>query len=795
MSVAKDVTAKYPHVEFYAVSCKVHRDVCAQHTIRGYPTVHAFPAKSETSSVIGNRASEQAIIDALKLDEIVEVAKDRKLVDGAHDTDDEEDSDGQEADNAGDTADNDEDSDGQEADNDNGETEDTAEDSNEPDDTDDVETGSAAKLKARGGESNASKASTNEKGESANTGTDGDEDGDATGTEETDENADSEEGDEDSEDIDPDDSEEDVLDLNKMAPPVGDTSDEDGTGATQDDESEVDSNADSEAESHEEDSEDGDNEEDSKASDDSEEDETGDNESDEDEEETETDEDLDQGARNDAPRGVKGISQAVKEFREENKNGRRPGAGANKGKKLTRDMDKWKELIAKKKQEFEKRKRGRLGRGKKGIVVEEVKEGATSVMKANTPGTFEYKERIEKLLAKINKLRKKRGLPAMTSPIVATKKSQMPLKKEVKEPGFVRKQGEKLPIVKRVFKMSEEEQLILDASLSFMAGLKYGVFMSNDSLTEKQKSALKGWLDLMSVSLPPEWGLHSLIDELNENIDMVSQSNDNLLRILRKHPLPRHTWSPSCMNRGPSQASQGFSCGTWKLLHTATVGIAEQRGGLNLVESGAVDADTRVFSPMDAADTIREYLAHFFGCVECRNHFIAQYDQCSFRRCDRLTEFAPMATAEDWKQLALWLFEVHNDVNVRVAHERIEREMESVKTTRYRMDRLKREDEIKHLYPSLEQCFQCFDENGAFDEANVFAFLERTYWSAPDVTADKLLQYRGEEGSGSGFFWLFVIIVLVAVYVLRVRKVDGLSRTVNAAVVKGRQIGGKKRSA
>ena len=500
---------------------------------------------------------------------------------------------------------------------------------------------------------------------------------------------------------------------------------------------------------------------------------------------------------NDAPRGGIDISEAVKAYREENKaNGRRPGAGAQKGKTIARDMDKWKELIAQKRQQYEKKEKGRLGRGKKekgGQNGQQIdKAGATIVMKANTPGTAEYKDRMDKLLKKINKLRKRRGLPPMTSPIVGTKKSQQPLKKEVRKPRL----PEKLPVVKRMFKMTEEEELILDASLSFVAGLKYGVFMSSDSLTTKQKDALKGWLDLMSVSLPPEWGLHSLIDELNDNTESISQSNENLLRILRKHLLPRRVWSPSCMRPG---SPQGFSCGMWKLLHTSTVGIAEQRGGLNLVQAGVVDSGTRIFTPADAADTIREYLAHFFGCIECRNHFLAQYDQCSFRRCDRLTDNAPVATAEDWKQLALWLWEVHNGVSVHVAHERINREMESknVKTTRFRMARLKRDDEIKHLYPSLEQCFQCFDEDGSWEEENVFEFLESTYWSKPDVTADRLLQYRGEEGSGSGFIWIFVIIVLAAIYMLRGRKVLGLQRTVNAALVTGRKTirGTKKRSA
>lgn len=809
MELAKSVTEQYPLVEFYAVSCKAHRDVCSEHTIRGYPTVHAWKANNDTSSILGSsRNSEKAVIEALELDKIV-VQEDRKLVD-----EDEEDAGGDtETDHDGNDTEDDggnieEDGDLQE----DLEAQHSSKDEDDEEDTDNARPGVGGRV---------AKASDNDSDENNSEGSADEHETDETGTEEDDADADSNEEDvdaavnvdsdgdtgteeetepvakhhmvppandeDDSDAGDESDSNADVIDFNKMAPPEIDSEDD------TEDEPVVDDTADESA-ADKPDEEDEDQSNGSEEKEDEESNSADDDGESEENESFEEDSDEDRDRNVGAPRGGKDISEAVDAYKAEIKatNGRRPGAGAQKGRSQIRDMDKWKDLIAQKKQEFEKKKnRLHIGgkktqKGQAGVLVD--KAGATNVMKSNTPGTSEYKERMEILLKKINKFRKKRGLPPMTNPVELADKSKMPLKKIVNKPAF----REKVPIVKRIFKMTEEEQLILDASLSFMAGLKYGVFMTNDSLTAKEKGALKGWLDLMSVSLPPEWGLHSLIDELNENIESISQSQDNLLKILRKHPLPRRIWSPSCMRR---DSPQGFSCGMWKLLHTSTVGIAEQRGGLNLVRSGAVDPGTSIFSPADAADTIREYLAHFFGCIECRNHFIAQYDACSFRRCDRLTDNAGMATAEDWKQLALWLWEVHNDVSVQVGHERIERAMENIKTTRFRMAKLKREDEIKHLFPSIEQCFQCFDEDGSFDEDNVFEYLEQLYWSAPDVMADKLLQYHGEEGPGSGFFLFFVIIVFAAFYIMRGRKVDGFQRTVNAAMVQGRKLGSKKRSA
>jgi hypothetical protein len=65
-------------------------------------------------------------------------------------------------------------------------------------------------------------------------------------------------------------------------------------------------------------------------------------------------------------------------------------------------------------------------------------------------------------------------------------------------------------------------------------------------LDYKRKKALKDWFDLLSVSLPPEMGLHDLLDTLNANIDSITVSEDNLNAIIKKHYIPDSNWSKSC---------------------------------------------------------------------------------------------------------------------------------------------------------------------------------------------------------------------------------------------------------
>jgi hypothetical protein len=815
MQLAKEVTAKYPQVEFWAVSCKTHRDVCANHTIRGYPTIHSFKAGEDKSIVLGSGTNEEQIVKALQLDKPMPEV-DRKLAldgeDGSEEDEEKEEdaSDKDEAeveDEVSEAADEEKESEEVEskeakASKEDDEKEDDEESEEDAPDTPDVDDSEEDPPDADDSEDEAVKDAPDIDASEEEDAPDVDHSQeDAPGTPVVDE---SEEKGADKDSPDVDESEEDAPD----APDVDDSEEEDkdAPDAPDLDEAEEDDDKDSDeepelVESDEdevqdvEDSDEDENE-DMEDSDEDENEDIEDSDADEDEAEgrrkwrkendSPVSEDIEE-SKDRAPRDAPSITDAVNSYNAQNEanNGVKSDAGALKGKREPRDMDKWKQLIAESKKKLEKRK-AYLRKVRANVA----EPGATKIMKANTPGTTEYSERVDSLLRKINSLRKKRGVPPLKTPIEIVKKAKKALKKEIKEPRF----AEKVPVIKRLVKLTPEEENILDASLSFIAGLKYGLFMTNDALKAKQKSALQAWLDLLSVSLPPEWGLHALIDELNDNMDSVAQGRQNLLKILSKHPLPRNIHSASCRKPG---SPQGFSCGLWKLFHTATVGITEHRGGLNLLESGVVAADTHIFSPAEAAHAIREYIAHFFGCTECRKHFIAKYDECSFRRCDRLTSDATSATPDDWKQLPLWLWEVHNDVSVSVAHDRIDRQLESKSHSRAKVAHLTRADEIKHLFPSLETCFQCFDGSGSWDEDAVFEFLEATYWSGPDVMADKLLQYKDTDAytSGSGFFWFVIIVVIVGFFVTRGRKGGGgLKQSMNAALVTGRKIGGKKRS-
>jgi Erv1 / Alr family len=344
---------------------------------------------------------------------------------------------------------------------------------------------------------------------------------------------------------------------------------------------------------------------------------------------------------------------------------------------MVSDMDRFREAMAQLTNKHRVGRREPLGTHTNILKAAKIdsETGATYTMRAHTPGTPEYEVRQKNVKAHMDNLMRKQRLRS-TAPqkmfsggaggaarfdLPANHKPVMPYTKQVQKAKLVHNIVGKVPIVRRMVKLSHEEELILDASLSFITALKVGLFQNADPLSKSKKKAFQTWLDLLRITLPPEWALHELIMDLDNNLDFISQKEQNLLKFLRKHELPRQQWSRSCTKNGRIPQN-GFNCGFWKLLHVASVGIAEHRGGLNLVDANLVSKEVRLFSPNEAADAMKEYIANFFPCGPCRDHFVAAYDECRNRRCVRLSHETEDASFADWQELSKYLWEFHNDV-------------------------------------------------------------------------------------------------------------------------------------
>lgn len=264
-----------------------------------------------------------------------------------------------------------------------------------------------------------------------------------------------------------------------------------------------------------------------------------------------------------------------------------------------------------------------------------------------------------------------------------------------------------------------------DAALSFVHALKTEIFSYEDggrvSLNAVQREVFSDWIDLLSWSLPPSWILHTLINEIRNNIDIVMESEDNLMLTVSKHEAlvtgGNMNWSTQCSEYA------GYSCGLWGLLHIISMGVIERHRAV----LGARDQVSTQF----VARTMRNYIAHFFDCKQCKEYFLAMHDTCGFNHCRRFKQSQKVPSKESWSELALWVWEVHNDVNIKLAKVASKDEDSG--------DGGRNRNADVFSWPSQGECPACRGKTGKWDKDAVLSHLKRAYWYVPIIDYQHLI--------------------------------------------------------
>ena len=255
------------------------------------------------------------------------------------------------------------------------------------------------------------------------------------------------------------------------------------------------------------------------------------------------------------------------------------------------------------------------------------------------------------------------------------------------------------------------EAVYRDAALSFTYALKTEIFSNTDGLLESDKrGAFAEWIDLLYWSLPPTWMLHTLINDIRVNLDAVLMSENNMQLMVEKHHDVvndmRTTWSAQC-SKGVDGA--GYMCGIWSLFHIISIGVIERHRAV----LGARDQ----ILTKNVALTMRNYVNHFISCEECRHYFVEMFDSCGFNHCRRFEQPQQLPSQESWQEFPLWLWEVHNHINVKL----VEAKMKSSNI-------VPSSDELNMaLWPSPESCPQC-KSGDKWDTQSVIAHLKKEYW-------------------------------------------------------------------
>ena len=245
------------------------------------------------------------------------------------------------------------------------------------------------------------------------------------------------------------------------------------------------------------------------------------------------------------------------------------------------------------------------------------------------------------------------------------------------------------------------EQVFQDATSSFFATLSSSIYskqLPNDPLSPKDSRTLAEFVDLIRWAYPPETKVHTLADELKTEFSSITSNEEELLKLLSRHADLGGgvTWSERC-----SGSSDPYSCSFWSLLHIISIGVAERHASV-VGYSGRVSVE-------HAGQSISAFVdAFYIGCDSCRKSWMELYDAacCAIHNGELVT-----SSKEQWTQLSVWIWEVHNEINTRIQRHK---------------------EPIPLLWPSTEECPTCWlgTRKDSFDEAALYQHLKSIYWTS-----------------------------------------------------------------
>jgi len=256
-----------------------------------------------------------------------------------------------------------------------------------------------------------------------------------------------------------------------------------------------------------------------------------------------------------------------------------------------------------------------------------------------------------------------------------------------------------------------KKDIRLDAVLSLVTAFEYEM---PEKMSEQEYDSMSEWLDLLYWTLPPFWNVHFLINDLRQNKESVFVDQRSLILVVENHRKvvigKSKDWTLSCNGRSNS----GYYCGLWNLFHTISIGVAEQ----HMSVLGSKDRA----STKHVARTLRKYIQYFFGNVESqswKSDFITSYENCDFKVCTRFNSKSKVSKDEHyWRELTIYLWEVHNSINIKVMKEKA-KELDRIPT---------KEDERKAIWPSNQACPACRKSNDKWDHGEVYLFIKNEYW-------------------------------------------------------------------
>ncbi|EQC36696.1 hypothetical protein SDRG_06130 [Saprolegnia diclina VS20] len=236
-----------------------------------------------------------------------------------------------------------------------------------------------------------------------------------------------------------------------------------------------------------------------------------------------------------------------------------------------------------------------------------------------------------------------------------------------------------------------------DAGHALLFALETSFFMGTDVLDGARYAAARAWLRLLRSLFPLEANKTQLGELLYRFESQSSWSSDEwrLLVALWKSDVHGKTYPKDLFSRKSFAVCENFTCGIWLLFHELTV---------------AEIPATSTLTPLEVALEIRSFVEHFFGCELCRLHFLKANPT---PKLEMLLGHSHNATSA----LVLWMYHMHNTVNVRVEHD---------------------------VWPSKAECKRCYSTDEAttdkalLAEPAILKYMQQAYrFPASDADVDR----------------------------------------------------------
>jgi hypothetical protein len=281
------------------------------------------------------------------------------------------------------------------------------------------------------------------------------------------------------------------------------------------------------------------------------------------------------------------------------------------------------------------------------------------------------------------------------------------------------------PGTSSIVHIPSSEQVFHDAMSSLVATLTTSLssqYIPGSTLPSNKSRALSEFLDLIRWAYPPESRVHDMAEDLRLDYANAIASEGGLLTVISRHVDLEAgiTWSARC---GIDNTSGRYACGLWSLLHILSIGVAERH-------TSVVGVGERV-SVNYAGRVMRTFVEKFYvGCSSCRDLWIELYDD----KCRDRNDEAPLGKSDgdkvdEWRRLAVWIWEIHNEVTVR---------RDKLAGRGYIHKNNPRMAPSSSLWPTEEECPKCWisltDDTGmvmnmdSYDGDQLYNHLKRIYW-------------------------------------------------------------------